>query len=122
VSIETIIALYEDTGSSRQVLEELHAAGFKNEFWIFGDTTQAAANESAGTNPFNSAKQHYNGADSETAVLTQLGVPETEANAYIEDVKRGGVLLIGQVYDDRAKEVRDILGRHNPARTTQPAG
>ena len=40
----------------------------------------------------------------------------------MNDVQRGGVLVIGQVNDDRAQEVRDILGRHNPVRSSQPAG
>jgi hypothetical protein len=40
----------------------------------------------------------------------------------MSDVEHGGVLIIGQVNDDRAQEVRDIFGRHNPVRSSQPAG
>lgn len=43
VSIETIVALFKDTDSSRQVLKELYEVGFKNEFWVIGDTTEGGA-------------------------------------------------------------------------------
>jgi hypothetical protein len=55
-------------------------------------------------------------------ILSRLGVPENEAEAYMNDVRQGGVLVIGQVNDDRAQEVRDILGRHDPVRSSQPTG
>jgi hypothetical protein len=122
VSIETTVTLYKDTGSSRQVLKELYAAGFRNEFWIFGDSSDAWGNEAAGTNPFDSSKNQYGGEKTEVGVLTRLGVPEEEAEAYMSDVQRGGVLVIGQVNEDRAQEVRDILGRHNPVRSSRPTG
>jgi hypothetical protein len=122
VSIETTVTLYKDTDTSRQVLKELYTAGFRNEFWIFGDSSDAWGNEAAGTNPFTSSKHQYGGETTEVGVLTRLGVPEEEAKAYMSDVERGGVLVIGQVNDDRAQEVRDILGRHNPVRSSQPTG
>jgi hypothetical protein len=122
MSIETLIALFKDTGSSRQALEELYAAGFRNEFWILGDSSQGWGNESAGTNPFTSSKRQYGGAVSEPEILTRLGISEEDAKSYIDDVARGGVLLIGQVEEDRGREVREIYGRHNPVRTSQPAG
>ena len=51
MSIETTVTLFKDTGTSRQVLKELYVAGFRNEFWIFGDSSDAWGNEAAGTNP-----------------------------------------------------------------------
>ena len=81
VSIETIVALFKDTDSSRRVLKELYEVGFKNEFWVIGDTTEGWGNESAGTNPFNSSKSQYDGATSETEVLTRVGIAEDEAQA-----------------------------------------
>ncbi|UEM07937.1 hypothetical protein JL101_034305 (plasmid) [Skermanella rosea] len=122
MSIETIVALFKDTDSSRQVLKELYEVGFKNEFWVIGDTTEGWGNESAGTNPFNSSKSQYDGATSEAAVLTRVGIPEQEAQDYMKAVGQGSVLLIGQVDGSRAQEVRDIYGRHNPVRTSQPTG
>jgi hypothetical protein len=122
VSIETTVTLFKDTTASRQVLKELYTAGFRNEFWIFGDSSDAWGNEAAGTNPFTSSKHQYGGETTEVGVLTRLGVPEEEAEAYMKDVQRGGVLIIGQVNDNRAQEVRDILGRHDPVRSSTPAG
>jgi hypothetical protein len=122
VSIRTIITLFNDKESSRQVLKELYDVGFRNEFWVDGDTTEGWGNESAGTNPFSSSKNQYGGAKSETEVLTRLGVAEDEARAFLDGVGTGGVMLIGQVDGARAQEVLDIIGRHNPARTAQPTG
>jgi hypothetical protein len=122
VSIETTVTLFKDSDTSRQVLKELYAAGFRNEFWIFGDSSDTWGHEAAGTNPMTSSKHQYGGETTEVGILTRLGVPEEEAQAYMDDVGRGGVLIIGQVNDDRAREVRDILGRHNPVRSSQPAG
>ena len=122
VSIETTVTLFKDTTTSRQVLKELYDAGFRNEFWIFGDSSEVWGNEAAGTNPMESSKHQYGGETTEVGILNRLGVPEDEAEAYMNDVRQGAVLVIGQVNDDRAQEVRDILGRHNPVRSSQPAG
>jgi hypothetical protein len=122
VSIETTVTLFKDTTTSRQVLKELYDAGFRNEFWIFGDSSEVWGNEAAGTNPMESSKHQYGGETTEVGILSRLGVPEDEAEAYMNDVRQGGVLVIGQVNDVRAQEVRDIFGRHNPVRSSQPAG
>lgn len=122
VSIETTVTLFKDNTTSRQVLQELYNAGFRNEFWIFGDSSEAWGNETAGTNPMESSKHQYGGETTEVGILSRLGVPENEAEAYMDDVRKGGVLVIGQVNDERAQEVRDILGRHEPVRSSMPAG
>jgi hypothetical protein len=122
VSIETTVTLFKDTTTSRQVLKELYDAGFRNEFWIFGDSSEVWGNEAAGTNPMESSKHQYGGETTEVGILNRLGVPEDEAEAYMNDVRQGAVLVIGQVNDDRAQEVRDILGRHDPVRGSRPAG
>ena len=51
---------------------------------------------------------------SRTSSLTRLGVPESEAQVYSEAVRRGGVLLIGQVDDSHTSEVLEIIERHHP--------
>ena len=86
MSIETTVTLFKDTDTSRQVLKELYVAGFRNEFWIFGDSSDAWGNEAAGTNPMTSSKTPVRRRDDGSRNLTRLGVPEEEAQAYMNDV------------------------------------
>jgi hypothetical protein len=54
-------------------------------------------------------------ADSDvTAALRALGLPEDDADAYAEGVRRGGVLLVARVADGDAAAAREALGRHRP--------
>jgi stress response protein YsnF len=48
------------------------------------------------------------------AALTDLGIPEEEANLYAESVSRGGTLVIVETQDERADQAVDILNSHNP--------
>jgi uncharacterized protein (TIGR02271 family) len=107
---QTIIALYDDKASARQVLEELRTAGYGDEFWISGDSSYG----STGTGRFSSLNSDFSVPNSRTAALTRLGVPEDEAHVYSEAVRRGGVLLVGQVDDSRTQDALDIIERHGP--------
>jgi len=49
-----------------------------------------------------------------TAALRGLGLPEADADAYAEGVRRGGVLVVATVADGDAGTARDALGRHRP--------
>src|SRR3954451_893313 len=90
---QTIIALYDDKASARQVLEELRTAGYSDEFWISGDSSYG----SSGTSRFSSLNSDFSTPSTRASSLTRLGVPEDEAQIYSEAVRRGGVLLVGQV-------------------------
>lgn len=46
--------------------------------------------------------------------LLQLSIPEDEANVYAEGVKRGGVLLVVQVDENREEEARRIMQSTDP--------
>lgn len=46
--------------------------------------------------------------------LTSLGVPEHEAHAYAEGVRRGGTLVTVRTEDSKASHVAEIMNRHNP--------
>src|SRR3954449_2308478 len=95
MSNQTIIALYDDKASARQVLEELRTAGYGDEFWISGDSSYGSTE----TGRFSSLNSDFSAPGSRTSALTRLGVPEDEAQIYSEAVRRGGVLLVGQVDD-----------------------
>jgi hypothetical protein len=46
------------------------------------------------------------------AVLTELGIPESDARYYSDGINRGGFLLTVVVNNDRAEESAEILRRH----------
>jgi len=115
MSNQTIIALYDDKASARQVLEELRTAGYGDEFWISGDSSYG----STGTGRFSSLNSDFSTPGSRTSALTRLGVPEDEAQVYSEAVRRGGVLLVGQVDDSQTQRALDIIERHNPVDATE---
>jgi hypothetical protein len=46
--------------------------------------------------------------------LIGLGVPDDDANAFAEAVRRGGILVAVEVESDRAQRTVEILDRHGP--------
>jgi stress response protein YsnF len=48
--------------------------------------------------------------------LTRMGVPEKDADAYAEGVRRGGSLVVARVHDNDADKAVDVMARHNPVR------
>src|SRR5688500_17044150 len=119
---QTVLALYDDRASAQQVLEELRAAGYGSEFSIsgHGSSNSAASGVSAasggatGSSLFGNVSSDLGAPASRISSLTRLGVPESEAQVYSEAVRRGGVLLIGQVDDSHTSEVLEIIERHHP--------
>jgi uncharacterized protein (TIGR02271 family) len=119
---QTVLALYDDRASAQQVLEELRAAGYGSEFSLSdgGSSSSAASGVSTASGGsirsslFSSVSSDLGAPASRTSSLTRLGVPESEAQVYSEAVRRGGVLLIGQVDDSHTPEVLDIIERHHP--------
>ena len=119
---QTVLALYDDKASAHQVLEELRAAGYGSEFSVSGDGSSSSATSggatasgaSTGSSLFSSVSRDLGAPASRTSSLTRLGVPESEAQVYSEAVRRGGVLLIGQVDDSHTSEVLEIIERHHP--------
>lgn len=96
---KTIVALYDDVADVRRVLDDLEAAGIpRRSFSIKGGETGEAGSSG---DRFES--------------LTRLGVPEADAQVYAEGVRRGGVLLVGQVDDADCDPALDIIERHAPA-------
>ncbi|MCC6728980.1 MAG: hypothetical protein IT208_06535 [Chthonomonadales bacterium] len=53
--------------------------------------------------------------------LTGLGVPEDQARAYEEGVRRGGTLVVVRANEAGASRVADILGAHGAANIEQRA-
>jgi hypothetical protein len=48
------------------------------------------------------------------SMLAEKGIPEEDANAYVEGIRRGGALVLSTVEDRFADRATDILNRHHP--------
>jgi len=109
---QTLVALYDDAASARQVLNELRAAGLPHDrFWISGDATGTA---DLGSSRLTDFVSDFATPESRVRSLTRLGVPEDDAHLYAEGVRRGGTLLIGEVTDDDAERALAIVERSSP--------
>ena len=53
--------------------------------------------------------------------LVDMGVPDTDAQYYVEGVRRGGALLTVTVPDDEADRARKTLEQHHPVNVTDRA-
>src|SRR5690349_2539221 len=109
---QTIVALYDDAASARQVLNDLKSSGLPHsQFWISGDTAGTA---DLGESRLSDLGRTFTNPGDRVQALTRLGVPEEDAHVYAEGVRRGGTLLIGDVDDDATERALDIIERHNP--------
>jgi len=112
---QTIIALYDEKSSATQVLEELRNEGYGDDFWISGNGSAGSSTSSL----FSNLESGFSSPGTRVSSLTRLGVPENEAQIYSEGVRRGGVLLVGQVDDTRTDRALDIIERFNPIDTSE---
>ena len=109
---QTLVALYDDAGAARQVLDELRAAGLPHDrFWISGN---AAGTADLGSSRLTDFVRDFGTPESRVRSLTRLGVPEDDAHLYAEGIRRGGTLLIGDVTDDNTERALAIIERSSP--------
>jgi uncharacterized protein (TIGR02271 family) len=109
---QTLVALYDDAGAARQVLDELRAAGLPHDrFWISGN---AAGTADLGSSRLTDFVRDFGTPESRVRSLTRLGVPEDDAHLYAEGVRRGGTLLIGEVTNDDVERALAIIERSSP--------
>lgn len=118
---KTIVALYDDPSAAQRVLSDLDAAGLRHDFTVMGGAharTTAGWSDAGSTSDAGSLGSglgtDYDSPSSRIGTLTRLGVPHDDAQVYCEGVRRGGVLLVGRVDDDRCDEALDIIERHSP--------
>lgn len=114
---KTIVALYDDLAGAQRVLSDLDGAGLRHHFSVMGGaharSTLGASAWTAGTSS-DTLGDDYDSPANRTGTLTRMGVPHDDAQVYCEGVRRGGVLLVGRVDDDRCDEALAIIERHNP--------
>jgi uncharacterized protein (TIGR02271 family) len=90
---KTVIGLFQDLPKAQEVVQALVDDGFRRDAI---QTVTSREGASVGT-------------------LTALGAPEAEAQAYADDVRRGGVLVLVDVPDDRADRAVALMERYATA-------
>ena len=88
---KTAVALYDSKNEAQQVKDELTNAGFSRSSIRMMDSS-----DSDGTD-----------------TLTNAGLPQHDAEAYVEGLRRGGYLVMITTDDDRIDTVVDIMDRYN---------
>lgn len=101
---KTLAGLYDDRTTAHRVLTGLEALGFGS------DHLQFASQEMGDRNDYE--VDGAEGADPDE--LTRMGVPEKDADAYAEGVRRGGSLVVARVHDTNVEQAADVMARHNP--------
>lgn len=101
---KTVVALYDSYIEAQEVERELTAAGFSDSASSIITYDAAAAGTPAEVD---------RGTDL-VARLTDMGVPQSEAEDYAEGVRRGGTLVTLRVDEDRADDAVDIMERRVP--------
>lgn len=88
---KTAVALYDTKNEAQQVVNELSSIGFsRSSIRMLNDSDSGAA-----------------------TTLTNAGLPHSDANAYVEGMRRGGHLVMITTEDDEIDRVVDIMDRYN---------
>jgi uncharacterized protein (TIGR02271 family) len=107
---KTLVALYDTFTDAEQVVQELIADGCtRSAIHLALDRTKRPATAQAALE-WDAAYEEANLVDT----LVDLGVPNDEASAYAEGVRRGGALVVVESSDERAERGMAILRRMHP--------
>lgn len=88
---KTAVALYDSMSEAKKVNEQLITAGFsRSNIQIIGK-----------------------GDSNSVSTLTKVGLPQSDAEAYVEGVRRGGNLVMVTTDDGKIDSAVDIMDRHN---------
>lgn len=88
---KTAVALYDRESEARQVMEELSDSGYNR----------------------GNIRMMNKGNGENRSILTNAGLPRSDAEAYVEGVRRGGNVVMITTDDNRIDTAVDIMERHN---------
>ncbi|MGA7293836.1 MAG: hypothetical protein WBW53_00640 [Terriglobales bacterium] len=103
---KTAVALFENSDLADQVVRDLEATGFpKNDVRVLGEPREMAGGGLMST-------PHTDFEVELTRDLTAFGVIEADADAYVQGVRRGGVMVFATGSGDKAEAATEIMNRH----------
>jgi hypothetical protein len=110
---KTAVGLFENPGVADQVVHDLEASGFpRNDFRILSESLDMKGSGAMGIPNI----------DFEVSLdrdLRKIGASGTEAEAYVNGVRRGGVLVFASGSDERIDAAAEIMNRHSPEQRTR---
>lgn len=114
-----IVALYHDIDVALRALNDLEGEGLSEAFTLLGNASAKAAAGLAGENEagrgFASGyRVVYDSTDRRVDTLTDFGVPEDEAHAFAEAVRRGAVVVVGRLDNVAFERALAVMDRYQP--------
>jgi hypothetical protein len=113
---KTAVGLFENPGVADQVVHDLDARAFpRNEIHILGEPR-----EMSGDGVTSIPRTDFEvGLDRE---LKTIGASEREANAYVQGVRRGGVLVFATGSNEQVDSAAEIMNRHGAVEVEELIG
>ena len=113
---KTAVGLFENQGLADQVVHDLEASGFpRNEIRILGESLDMAG----------SGVMSIPNIDFEVSLnrdLRKIGATDQEANAYVQGVRHGGVVVFASGPDEKIEAAAEIMNRHSPIEVEELTG
>lgn len=102
----TAIGLFENPGSVDEVVRDLEASGFpRNDVRVLGEPREMAGSGVLST-------PHTDFEVGLIRDLTAFGVIEADAEAYMQGVRRGGVMVFATSSGEKADAATEIMNRY----------
>jgi hypothetical protein len=103
---KTAVGLFENPSSADDVVHELEASGFpRNDVRVLGEPREMAGSGVMST-------PHTDFEVDLIRELRTIGATEADAEAYVEGVRRGGVMVFATGSDEKADAAAEIMNRH----------
>lgn len=103
---KTAVGLFENPGSADEVVRDLVASGFpQNDVRVLGEPQEMAG----------SGMMSIPHTDFEVDLIRELrtiGAAEVDAEAYVEGVRRGGIMVFATGSGEKADAAAEIMNRH----------
>lgn len=110
---KTAVGLFESLGLADEVVRDLEASGFpRNDVRILKEPVDMAGSGLMST-------PHTDFEVELTRDLTAFGVLEGEAEAYVQGVRRGGVMVFATSSSETANAATEIMNRHGALEVEQ---
>jgi len=114
---KTTVGLFENAGIVENVVREIEALGFpRNEVQVVGEPATFEVN----------GVMSFGRLDFEVHLmreLTRIGATKSEAQAYVDGLRRGGALVLATDSDDKKVDAAaDIMNRHGAIEIEETSG
>lgn len=113
---KTAVGLFKNPGLANQVVLDLEASGFpRNDVRILGESLDMAGSGVMGIPNI----------DFEVSLnrdLRKIGATDQEANAYVQGVRHGGVVVFASGPDEKIEAAAEIMNRHSPIEVEELTG